>query len=326
MAAVVHSRARRRGARRPSQPRRHRERTAVQPWPRSAGVALRGLSPASRRRAAMLSVVVLVAFGGFFQSVHLGYEIGDAEAGVFRSRYTAAELAAVGQERAARWKANPPMTWSRLSQEDQYMTEGWPTCSAAIRCGSAGNVLAARHENLILERYYAPVLDSPSYVSPTGPPLDARAAGRRRVPRPWLHDLCQRRLHLSGLHLAQMGVLAGDCGGRCLHLAHALAPRVALRDRPPGRARPPSKADFGGSMVRRVSLTGLAALAALVALVAPPCRAQPGAGPVGPRQARPRHPRAGHRARHAQRHQPVELHGGAQLHAGSRRRRSTCRR
>ena len=32
----------------------------------------------------------------------------------------------------------------------------------------AGNVLAARHENLILERYYAPVLDSPSYVSPTG--------------------------------------------------------------------------------------------------------------------------------------------------------------
>jgi hypothetical protein len=32
----------------------------------------------------------------------------------------------------------------------------------------AGNRLAARHENLILEKYYTPVLDTPSYVSATG--------------------------------------------------------------------------------------------------------------------------------------------------------------
>ena len=58
------------------------------------------LSPASgdaRRSSPWSSLVV---FGGFFQSVHLGYEIGDAEAGVFRSRYSAAELAAIGQDRA----------------------------------------------------------------------------------------------------------------------------------------------------------------------------------------------------------------------------------
>ena len=31
-----------------------------------------------------------------------------------------------------------------------------------------GNLLAARHENLILENYYAPVLDTPTYISATG--------------------------------------------------------------------------------------------------------------------------------------------------------------
>jgi hypothetical protein len=142
------------------------------------------LSVASRRRAAILAVVVLVVFGGFFQSVHLGYELGDAEAGVFRSRYTAAELAAIGQERAARWKVNPPLTWSRLSQEDQYMTEGVAHVQRRNQLWEAGNVLAARHENLILERYYAPVLDAPSYISPTGhrwssdQRADAEARGR----------------------------------------------------------------------------------------------------------------------------------------------------
>jgi len=126
------------------------------------------LSAASRRRAAILAAVGLVVFGGFFQSVHLGYEIGDADAGVFRSRYTAAELAAIGEERAARWKTNPPLTWSRLSQEDQYMTEGVAHVQRRNQLWAAGSVLAARHENLILERYYAPVLDAPSYISPTG--------------------------------------------------------------------------------------------------------------------------------------------------------------
>jgi VanZ family protein len=130
--------------------------------------AVTPLSTASRRRAAILAVVVLVVFGGFFQSVHLGYEIGDAEAGVFRSRYTAAELAAIGEERAARWKLHPPLTWARLSQEDQYMTEGVAHVQRRNQLWDAGNVLAARHEDLILERYYAPVLDSPSYISPTG--------------------------------------------------------------------------------------------------------------------------------------------------------------
>jgi hypothetical protein len=126
------------------------------------------LAAASRRRAALLAVIVLVVFGGFFQSVHLGYEIGDVDAGVFRSRYTAPELAAIGQERARQWQTNPPLTWARLSQEDQYLTEGVAHVQRRNQLWDAGNVLAARHENLILERYYAPVLDSPSFLSATG--------------------------------------------------------------------------------------------------------------------------------------------------------------
>jgi hypothetical protein len=142
------------------------------------------LQPRSKRRAALIAVAALVMFGGFFQSVHLGYELGDAEAGVFRSRYPPEELARIGEERALQWKTHPPMSWSRLSREDQYFTEGVAHVQRRNQTWEAGNVLAARHENLILERYYAAVLDTPSYLSPQGfrwPPAqraDAEARGK----------------------------------------------------------------------------------------------------------------------------------------------------
>ena len=68
-----------------------------------------------------------------------------------------------------------------------------------------GNVLAARHENLILEKYYAPVLDAPSYVSAAGHrwPAEQRAHAESQA-EPGLHDLRQRRAALSRLHLAQV--------------------------------------------------------------------------------------------------------------------------
>ena len=127
-----------------------------------------GMHSPSRRRLARLSVVTLLAFAGFFHSVHLGYEIHDAEAGVFRSRYAPHELRRVGEQRRQAWAINPPMTWSRLSREDQYLSEGVAHVQRRNETWQAGNVLASRHENLILERYYAPVLDTPSYLSPTG--------------------------------------------------------------------------------------------------------------------------------------------------------------
>ena len=124
-----------------------------------------GLRPSSRRRVALLAAAVIVAFGAFFQAVHLGHDIVDTDAGVFRSRYTAAELAALSANRAELWRINPPLRAARLSREDQYLSEGIAHVRRRNERWSEGNVLAARHENLILERYYAPVLDTPSYLA-----------------------------------------------------------------------------------------------------------------------------------------------------------------
>ena len=126
------------------------------------------LAARSRRLVAGLAAAAIVTFGLFFDTVHLGYEIADREAGVFRSRYTAAQLAALADERADRWRSNPPLSWSRLSREDQYFSEGVAHIQQRNRRWDEGHILAARHENLILEKYYAPVLDSPSYLSATG--------------------------------------------------------------------------------------------------------------------------------------------------------------
>jgi hypothetical protein len=153
----------------------------VDPPPR---ITLR-LSPGSQRRAAVLGAITVIAFAAFVHSVHLGYEIKDAEAGVFRSRYPADELARVAAERAAAWAANPPLTWRRLSREDQYFSEGVAHVQRRNEAWQQGNLLAARHENRILEKYYAPVLDAPSYVSPQGfrwPPEQRAAAEGQRGP------------------------------------------------------------------------------------------------------------------------------------------------
>lgn len=141
------------------------------------------VSPRSRRRIFHLAAVAILVFAGFFHSVHLGHEIKDAEAGVFRSRYTTEELAALGESRARTWAVNPPVTWSRLSREDQYFSEGVSHVQRRNETWAAGNVMGSRHENLILEKYYAPVLDTPSYVSAAGHrwPPEQRADAESRI-------------------------------------------------------------------------------------------------------------------------------------------------
>lgn len=116
-----------------------------------------------RRRASrvMLGVsvsVLFVAVAGFVDRVHLGYEIHDDETVVFRSRYDARELSAAATNRAARWDASPPPRRG-FSREDHYLTEGeWHVARRNVAVGT-GDWEAARGENAILERFYAPVLD-----------------------------------------------------------------------------------------------------------------------------------------------------------------------
>jgi len=138
-------------------------------------------------RAGAWAAALVLIFGLFVQSVHLGYDISDDEAGSFRSHYTAAGLSAAGLERAQRWRDRPPVVMRRLSREDQYMAEGLWHVQRRNQAWSAGDAFSAWHENRILEKFFAPVLDTPSYVSASGhrwPPeqrIDAeqRAAGDR---------------------------------------------------------------------------------------------------------------------------------------------------
>jgi hypothetical protein len=142
--------------------------------------------PVSRQssiRVRRLAACAVIVFALFFHTVHLGHRIDDGDIAPFRSAYRRDELGALAQDRALRWNTNPPLTWSRYSREDQYFSEGVALVRQRNRCWDAGNIACAWRSNEILERYYAPVLDSPSYVSATGhrwPPAQREDALRRR--------------------------------------------------------------------------------------------------------------------------------------------------
>lgn len=128
-----------------------------------------GWSAGTARATGRLAAVVVLALAAFVQTVHLGQEIRDPAIGAFGSRYSAEELVVLSARRAALWKTDPPLTRpAPLSREDQYMTEGLQHVAARNAAWDRGDVSVAWRENLILETYFAPVLDTPSYVTATG--------------------------------------------------------------------------------------------------------------------------------------------------------------
>lgn len=144
------------------------------------------LHPGSWARIGRLAAVVVLAFALFFHVVHLGYDIRDDEIGMFKSRYSPAKLSTLGVEKREEWRTHPlPLVLQRVSREDQYMTEGVTHAQRRNEQLGANDAASAWRENQILEKYYAPVLDTPSYVLRTGhrwPPeqradVASRAAG-----------------------------------------------------------------------------------------------------------------------------------------------------
>ena len=117
------------------------------------------LSRVTTRHAALTLAVFVVVFGMFFDSVHVGHEIRDPFIGTFTSIYTEAELHANAADRTQRWLTAPPIDRTRLAREDQYRTEGIQHVQERNRAWDRGHADAAWRENLILERYYAPVLN-----------------------------------------------------------------------------------------------------------------------------------------------------------------------
>jgi hypothetical protein len=123
---------------------------------------------ADRKAPAALTAVAGIAFATFFSVVHIGHEIRDPAIGSFRSRYSAGELEAMAADRARRWQVEPPLTLHRYSREDQYLAEALWHIQRRNEMEGEGGVWATWYENLILEKYFAPVLDHPTYRTPEG--------------------------------------------------------------------------------------------------------------------------------------------------------------
>jgi len=141
-----------------------------------------GLVPRSRRFVTCAGVGAVLVFAAFVNAVHLGYFLVDPELGAFRSHYRPDELQQLASDRLGRWRVDPPIVLKRLSREDQYLDEGLWHIRERNRRWEAGDYDVALRENDILERYFAPVIDTKSYAAPElsrWPPEQKADAGQR---------------------------------------------------------------------------------------------------------------------------------------------------
>ena len=153
---------------------------AVQPPERFSA----SLSRPSVPRVCRMAAAAVCAVAVFIHVIHLGYEIHDPEAGTFTSRYSAARLLALQADKKRTWQtAPPPRVLVRVSREDQYLSEGIEHVMERNERWASGDFTAAWHENLILERYFAPVLDTPTYAGLAGHrwPPEQRADAEARI-------------------------------------------------------------------------------------------------------------------------------------------------
>lgn len=140
------------------------------------------LAPGSSRRLAGAAALTTFVFALFVHTVHLGVEVTDGTF-AFRSRYEPEELKQLSERRKTEWQLNPPMSRpASRSREDQYQSEGHLHVQERNRQWQAGNIAAAWYENQILEQYYAPVLETPSYLAKAGHrwPEEQRVDAQRR--------------------------------------------------------------------------------------------------------------------------------------------------
>jgi hypothetical protein len=119
---------------------------------------LRPVDEGSRRALATGASALVAAIAIFLQSVHLGFEIVDSQIGSFRSRYSAAALRELATDRPARWLTEG-LPAGTISREDHYLSEALFHIQERNELFGAGDLRGASKENLILERFYAPVLD-----------------------------------------------------------------------------------------------------------------------------------------------------------------------
>lgn len=145
------------------------------------------LDSASVPRIYRMAAITVLALAVFVHAIHLGYTIVGGDAGTFTSRYSASQLADLQQQKAAEWRTNPPpLELKRLSREDQYLTEGVQHAAQRNKLWAADDIAGAWQENVILEKYFVPVLDTPTYAGKSGHrwPQEQRADAEARAGPP----------------------------------------------------------------------------------------------------------------------------------------------
>lgn len=154
----------------------------------------------ARARIGLAAAVAVLVFAAFVSSVHLGYTHDVEGIGQFQSQHTLEELNDAQANRMKRWRTEPPVGIRRFSREDQYLDEGlWHVRERNLRWDT-GDIMAAWHENLILERFFTPVLDLPTYASMTGtrwPPEHRADAETRKTPTttPFISSAAPRTIY-----------------------------------------------------------------------------------------------------------------------------------
>ena len=140
------------------------------------------LHRASRARVVTWAAMACLVFAWFFYTVHVGHDVPDPEIGSFRSRYPATELARLARDRAGCWRVRPPVAQRRLSREDQFLTEGLWHVQQREEAWDAGDMATAWRENRIVEKFFVPLLDTPTYSSASGHrwPAEQRADAASR--------------------------------------------------------------------------------------------------------------------------------------------------
>ena len=135
----------------------------------------------SAMRLGSAAIVVIVVLAMFFQTIHLGHNVGDLEIGTFRSRYSRAQLESEAKARTGRWREEARSALGRLSREDQYVAEGLWHVRRRNQAVADGDMFTAWRENRILETFYTPLLEAGRDQSATGFgwPAEQRAQAAR---------------------------------------------------------------------------------------------------------------------------------------------------
>jgi hypothetical protein len=127
------------------------------------------------RRLGLALATLVVATTAFLHTIHLGFEIDDAESGTFRSRWSRAALEQARDEHARSWNGVLPDAGPLLSREDQYLAEALWHIRRRNEATAANDWARAALENRIVERFFTPVLRAPGVRWPPDQQADVEA-------------------------------------------------------------------------------------------------------------------------------------------------------